>query len=80
MSRLWQLDDDLTELGEAAAAAGRLPTFRERIEALGEVFAECGVRANSYYCPDSAARQFVQWVALDFQIARRSAGRNLASV
>ncbi|MGW2710741.1 hypothetical protein ACWC4J_17375 [Streptomyces sp. NPDC001356] len=69
MSLMNRLDIDLTELGEMAAAAGRLGTFEERISSLNTVFEECGERANAYYCPYTAARQLVQWAVLGFRTA-----------
>ncbi|MFG3176568.1 hypothetical protein ACGFZC_16090 [[Kitasatospora] papulosa] len=73
MSATNRLDLDLTELGEMATNAALLKTPAERLQALTAVFAECGERANAYYCPDMAAGDLVRWVAMDFQISRKSA-------
>lgn len=70
MSMMNRLDVDLTELGEKAVNAAGLATPAERIDALTSVFEECGERANAYYCPEDAARHLVQWVVMDYQIAR----------
>ncbi|MFI8815709.1 MULTISPECIES: hypothetical protein [unclassified Streptomyces] len=71
-----RLDIDLTELGVQAVNAARIDTPVARLSALTAVFAECGERANIYYCPDTAAADFVRWVALDYQGARRAARRS----
>ncbi|MFJ7329013.1 hypothetical protein ACIQVN_22575 [Streptomyces cyaneofuscatus] len=75
MSAMNRLDLDLTELGAQAANAALLDTSAARLSALTAVFAECGERANSYYCPDTAAADFVRWAALDYQGARRAVRR-----
>lgn len=67
-----RLDLDLTELGRLATQAAAFETPTARREALNTVFAECGERASAYYCPDAAAADFVRWVTLDYQGARRA--------
>ncbi|MFI1530030.1 hypothetical protein [Streptomyces griseus] len=75
MSAMNRLDLDLTELGAQAVNAALLDTPASRLSALTAVFAQCGERANIYYCPDMAAADFVRWAALDYQEARRAARR-----
>lgn len=73
MSASSRLSTDLTELGAQAAHAALLDTSAERLRALSAAFEECGERANVYYCPDMAAKDLVRWVAMEFQISRKSA-------
>lgn len=76
MSLVNRLDLDLTELGAQAANAALLDTPRDRLQALDAVFAECGERANVYYCPDLAAQDLVRWVGLEFRMTLQ--GRDVA--
>ncbi|AEW94065.1 MULTISPECIES: hypothetical protein [Streptomycetaceae] len=59
--------DDVKDVQEQAVRGRELPTARERLVALRELFEECGYLARVYPCPCRAAAELVSVAAAAWQ-------------